>query len=137
MTSFSKELNGLCPQMDKYGIYGLPLHKKYRSHFEIIALVLEAARSDWSSSFLIMKRAGINCRQLKKYLKSLTEIGFIETALLEKRSRYKASEQGLEFLRQYYVLLGILLNTRPADRSGSPMNKNIFQPVLRYSMESS
>jgi predicted transcriptional regulator len=134
MTSYAKEPNSIPLQMDKYNLCGLPLHKKYRSHFEIIALVLEAIKTEWSTSFLIMRRAGVNCRQLKKYLKSLTEIGFVEMDTYENRGRYRASEQGLEFLRQYYVLLGILLNTKSRNKPASLMDKNILQPILRRSM---
>jgi predicted transcriptional regulator len=134
MSSYAKELDSISPQMDKCGLCDLPLHKKYRSHFEILALVLEAVKTDWSTSFLIMKRAGMNCRQVKKYLKSLTEIGFVETDTNGNRGRYKASEQGLEFLRQYYVLLGILLNTRSRSKITSTMDKNIIQPILQHDM---
>ena len=134
MASYAKDFNSILPQMDKYNVCGLPLHKKYRSHFEIIALVLEAVKTEWSTSFLIMKRAGVNCKQVKKYLKSLTEIGFVEADTNENRGRYKASEQGLEFLRQYYVLLGILLNTKPRSKVTSSMDKNMIQPILRHTM---
>lgn len=134
MTSYAKEFNSIPLQMDKYNLCGLPLHKKYRSHFEIIALVLEAIKTEWSTSFLIMKRAGVNCRQLKKYLASLTEIGFVETNTHENRGRYRASEQGLEFLRQYYVLLGILLNAKSQHKPRSPMDRNIVQPILYHNM---
>jgi len=89
----------------------LPLHKRYRSHFEIIALMLEAVNDKRVSRFSIMKRAHINCTQLKKYLESLTEMGFIETHTKDGKSLYRASEKGLGFLRQYYVLLGMLLGS--------------------------
>ncbi len=89
----------------------LPLHKRYRGHFEIIALMLEAVNDNGVSRFSIMKRARINCKQLNKYLESLTEMGFVETHLKDGRSLYKASEKGLGFLRQYYVLLGMLLES--------------------------
>ena len=89
------------------------LHKKYRSDFEIIALILGAVRSKSNSvgPYSIMKNAGINHKQLKKYLGSLTEMGFVETDIEEGRVLYRASEKGLAFLRQYYVLLGMLLST--------------------------
>jgi predicted transcriptional regulator len=134
MTSYAKEFNSVPLQMDRYNLCGLPLHKKYRSHFEIIALVLEAIKTEWSTNFLIMKRAGVNCRQLKKYLTSLTEIGFVETNTHENRGRYRASEQGLEFLRQYYVLLGILLNAKSRNKPPSPMDRNMVQPILHHNM---
>jgi len=87
----------------------LPLHKRYRSHFEIIALMLEAVNDGGASRFSIMKRARINCTQLKRYLESLTEMGFVEMHMKDGRNLYRASERGLGFLRQYYVLLGMLL----------------------------
>jgi predicted transcriptional regulator len=131
VADYVKDLGTFSPQTEKYNLWGPPLNKKYRSHFEIIALVLEAIKTEWSTSFLIMKRAGINCRQLKKYLGSLTEIGFVDIDTYGDRGRYRASEQGLEFLRQYYVLLGTLLNTKPKTRPASPIDKNIVQPVLQ------
>jgi len=86
------------------------LHKKYRGHFEIIALLLEAVKDNGATRFSIMTHAGINHNQLKKYLPSLTEIGFIETDKKEDQYLYRTSEKGLDFLRQYYVLLGMLLS---------------------------
>jgi len=54
---------------------------------------------------------GTNSAQLKKYLESPTEMGFIETDIKGDQVLYRASEEGLDFLRQYYVLRGMLLNT--------------------------
>ena len=87
----------------------LGLHKKYRSDFEIIARVLEAVKESDATRFYVMKRAGINCAQLKRYLESLTDIGLIEKSTKEGRMFYWTSEKGLGFLRQYYVLLSMLL----------------------------
>ncbi len=89
-----------------------PLHKKYRSHFEIIGVVLEAVKSSSATPFSIMKHAGINCIQLKKYLQSLTEMGFLEVEIRRSRIFYRASKEGLEFLRQYYTLLDMLLSAK-------------------------
>jgi predicted transcriptional regulator len=104
----------LClPVGRKYSLSSLqPLHKKYRSHFEIIGLVLEAVKSSSATPFSIMKHASINCMQVKKYLKSLAEIGFLEVEIRRSRIFYKASREGLEFLRQYCVLLEMLLTAR-------------------------
>ena len=88
----------------------MALHKKYRSYFEIVALMLEATKESDTTRYLIMKRAGVNCKEARKYSQSLVEIGFIEVCVEEGRMLYKASEKGLDFLRQYYVLLGLLLN---------------------------
>jgi predicted transcriptional regulator len=104
----------LClPVGRKYSLSTLePLHMKYRSHFEIIGLVLEVVRADSATPFSIMKHASVNCMQLKKYLRSLTEIGFLEVEIRKSRIFYRASKEGLEFLRQYYVLLEMLLTAR-------------------------
>ena len=101
------------PVGKKYSLSTLqPLHKKYRSHFEIIGVVLEAVKTDSATPFSIMKHASINCTLLKKYLKSLTEIGFLEVEIQKCKLFYRASKEGLEFLRQYYVLLEMLLTAR-------------------------
>jgi predicted transcriptional regulator len=94
----------------KNDLYGSPLHKKYRGHFEIIALLLEAAKDRESTRFSIMKHASINYKQLKKYLYSLIEIGFIKIDKKEEQCFYITTEKGLGFLKQYYVLLGMLFN---------------------------
>jgi predicted transcriptional regulator len=95
---------------EKYNLCNLPLNKKYRSHFEIIALVIEAVKDDFASRFSIMMHANLNCSQLKKYLQPLIEIGFIETNVRNGRVIYKASEKGLDFLGKYYALLRTLLS---------------------------
>jgi len=101
------------PPSRKYNLSSLqPLHKKYRSHFEIIGLVLEAVKAESATPFSIMKHASVNFTQLKKYLKSLTEIGFLEVEIRRSTIFYRASKEGLEFLRQYYVLVDMLLNAR-------------------------
>jgi len=76
-----------------------------------MALMLEAVNGNGASRFSIMKHAKINCMQLKRYLGSLTEMGFIEIYVKGGRGFYRASEKGLGFLRQYYVLLGMLLSS--------------------------
>lgn len=94
---------------NKYDLSMLPLGKKYRSHFEIIALILEATREGDEGKFAVMKHASVNCTQLDKFLGSLIEIGFIEMHAGEGRMLCRATEKGLAFLREYYVLLGMLL----------------------------
>jgi predicted transcriptional regulator len=86
------------------------LIKKYRSHFEITALVLEAVKKNAATRFSILKQAGINCAQLNKYLHFLIEIGFIKVNLKGDQSLYRTSEKGLEFLRQYYILVEMLFD---------------------------
>ena len=105
------------PSRKKYDLCMLPIGKKYRSHFEIIALILEAVKDGNEGRFAIMKHASINCNQLEKFLSSLTEIGFIEVDSKEGRSMCRATEKGLSFLRQYYVLLGMFLTPSIQRRS--------------------
>jgi predicted transcriptional regulator len=94
----------------EHDLYDLSLCKKNRSYFEIIASILDAARDSDEDRYSLMKHTGFNYAQLKKYLESLTKMGFIEMYRKECRVAYRATAKGLDFLRQYYVLLGILLN---------------------------
>ena len=87
----------------------LNLHKKYRSHFEILALVIEAINYNGTSPSFIMRYAGMNYKQLKKYLRSLTETGFVDASVVDDHVSYRVNEKGLAFLKQYYVLLMMLL----------------------------
>jgi len=95
-------------RFERYRLSRLPLHHKYRSHFEIIALILESVSEDGAGKFLIMKRASVNCVQLKKYLRLLLQLGFVELEIGKGRMCYRTSESGLEFLRRYYDLLEML-----------------------------
>lgn len=113
--------NNLIVRKDKLNLFSLPFRKKYRSPFEIIALMLEAANTHGAARFHLMKHAGINCAQLRNYLESLAEMGFIETDVKEGRVLYKASEGGLEFLRQYYVLQAMLLGTYEQNKPASAL----------------
>jgi predicted transcriptional regulator len=111
MTDYTKLLDLYSsPSRIKNDLCGSTLRKKYRGYFEIIALLLEAAKDNSSTRFSIMKHASINYNQLKKYLYSLIEMGFIKINKEEKQCFYMTTEKGLDFLRQYYVLLGMLLN---------------------------
>jgi predicted transcriptional regulator len=94
---------------EKYHTSGFQLGKKYRSHFEIIALIVEAVKESGQAKFSIMKHANINCRQLNKFLSSLIQMGFIEQSIIDGRPLYHASSRGQSFLRQYYVLLSMLI----------------------------
>lgn len=84
--------------------------KKYRGHFEIIALILDAARNRYVTRFSIVKYAKINYAQLKKYLRVLVEMRFIEVHLINGRVLYRTSVEGINFLRQYDALLGMFSN---------------------------
>ena len=97
------------PLQKRYRLCGFPLGKKYRSHFEIIALMVEAMKDYGQAKFSIMKHASINCGQADKFLSSLTETGFIERYVMNGRPMYRANERGLIFLRQYYALLSMFL----------------------------
>jgi predicted transcriptional regulator len=97
------------PLQNRYRLCGFPLGKKYRSHFEIIALMVEAVKDGGQARFSIMKHASINCGQLNRFLNSLIEMGFIQQDVKDGRPVYRASERGLDFLRQYYVLLSMFL----------------------------
>jgi predicted transcriptional regulator len=111
MASYTKQLNlYYLPLHKKYELCRLPLRKKYRSHFEIIASMLDAVKDKGALRFAIMNRTSINCALLKKYLKSLVEMGFVELEMKEGRIFYKASNKGLDFLRQYNILQDMLLS---------------------------
>jgi len=118
VVNYLKQIN-MCylPSCKKYSLCGLPLNRKYRSHFEIMALMLEALKDGGAPRFSIMRYASINCSQLKKYLRSLTELDFVGMDIRKGRVFYRASEKGQEFLRQYYVLLGMLATARTRSRS--------------------
>ncbi len=77
--------------------------------------MLEAVKNSGATRCSIMKHAGTNFVKTKKYLESLTEMGFIETDIKEGRILYRASDKGFGYLRQYYALLGILLSTPPEE----------------------
>jgi predicted transcriptional regulator len=115
------------PLQNRYRLCGFPLGKKYRSHFEIIALMVEAVKDGRQARFSIMKHASINCGQLNKFLNSLIEMGFVQEDVKDGRAMYRASERGLDFLRQYYVLLSMLL----AAENGLRRPNIAYEPLLR------
>ena len=88
----------------------LAWRKKNRSHFEIIASMLEVVKDKCTSKYSLMKHTGTNFVELKKYLESITEMGFIETDTRNGRVLYRASDKGLDFLRHYYSLLGMMVS---------------------------
>lgn len=90
-----------------------------------MASMLEAVKDNGAARCSIMTYTGTNFVKIKKYLESLIEIGFIETDIKEGRVLYRASEKGLEFLRQYYVLLGILLSARTRGNMVLPSQVNV------------
>lgn len=98
----------------------LTWRKKNRSHFEIIASMLEAMKDNAASRYSLMKHMGSNFTEIKKYVQSLTEMGFIEMDIKKRHVLYRASEKGLDFLRQYYILLGMTLSTRAYENIALP-----------------
>jgi predicted transcriptional regulator len=104
--------------MAEFNSHYLLFNKKYRTHFDVIALMLEAAKDDGASRFSIMTRASTNSKQLKKFLKALIEMGFVEIGMKNGRALYKASDKGVAFLNQYYVLEEMLLDPHAKPRSG-------------------
>lgn len=86
--------------------------KKYRSHFEIVSLILEAARDKYTTRFSIVNYADINYAQLKRYLRVLIEMRLIGVHIVNGRVFYKTSAEGIEFLNQYRVLSNIILRLK-------------------------
>jgi predicted transcriptional regulator len=107
MANYTKEFN----------LISLSLNNKYRSHIEIIALILEALKCGDTGRYSLMKHTSVNYSQLKKYLKLLSKIGFIETDIREDSVFYRASELGVAYLRQYGILRDMLLGTYSRIRS--------------------
>lgn len=92
--------------------------KRYRSSFEIVALILKIAEKG-ASQFAMANRLKTNYSLLHKYLNYLVRIGFIDIEFSEKRILYKTTEKGFEFLRLYHNLLKILSNTVEANMSAN------------------
>ncbi len=95
------------PPIYKIGVDVPVLGKRYRSSFEIIALILEAA-CEGVSRFAIARHMNTNYFQLRRYLAYLVKIGFIDVESYGKKFLYKTSKRGLEFLRLYYAILKML-----------------------------
>jgi predicted transcriptional regulator len=116
MTDYAIERNLLTPSLrDKHGLRSLPLSKKYRSYFEIIASIIDALKDGNKDKYCLMRGTGINYAQLKKYLESLARIGFIRLDIRKSQVQYEVTEKGLCFLGQYFILLGMLWNVQPSD----------------------
>ncbi|MEM2946895.1 MAG: winged helix-turn-helix domain-containing protein [Candidatus Bathyarchaeia archaeon] len=84
--------------------------KRYRSSFEIIASILEAA-CEKISRFAIANYLKTNYMLLHKYLDYLVRIGFIDVEYDGKQIFYRTSQKGIEFLGLYYNLLKMLSDT--------------------------
>lgn len=116
------------PLQKRYRLNGFPLGKKYRSHFEIVALMVEAVKDCGQPKFSIMKHASINCGQADKFLSSLTEMGFIEQYSMGGRPMYRANERGVAFLRQYYVLLSMFLTSENETKQPAIIYQHALRP---------
>jgi predicted transcriptional regulator len=112
LENFFRELDSYSiPLRKRYGTSRFfNMHRKYRSDFEIFALILEAVKGESAGRYALMKQTGANYAQLDKYLKTLIDVGFIKPDMKEGQVSFRASERGLAFLGQYCVLLGMLLN---------------------------
>jgi predicted transcriptional regulator len=97
--------------MGEFDLGCLRLQKKYRSHFEIIASIIKAAKDNGAPRFSLMKHASTNYAQLRKYLDPLVQLGFLEIVAGKNCLSYRASEKGLAFLQQYNILQDMLLST--------------------------
>lgn len=86
--------------------------------------MVEAVRDVGQPKFSIMQHASINCGQADKFLSSLTSMGFIEQSIMSGRPMYRASERGLAFLRQYYVLLSMFLVSEDEARQPAIIHQN-------------
>lgn len=92
-----------------------PMQKRYRSSFEIFAMMIEAVKENngnGAPKFSIMRNTSINSLQLKRYLKSLSEMGFVELGNTGNRVVYRATDRGLVFLRQYNILQKMMLGAQ-------------------------
>lgn len=86
--------------------------------------MVEAVREAGQPKFSIMQHASINCGQADKFLSSLTSMGFIEQYIISGRPTYRASERGLAFLRQYYVLLSMFLVSEDEAKQPAIIHQN-------------
>lgn len=78
----------------------------YRSHFQIIADILNTAMdyNDGGSGVsitLLIRKANISYGRITKILTRLVDAGLLQQIPEEKACRYKISEKGVEFLQAY------------------------------------
>ena len=80
-----------------------------RTRLNIIADILEVAMEEALKTH-IMYRANLSHAQLTSYLNSLLELGFLAVVEYptESRPRYKVTEKGLQFLKDYARLNRLL-----------------------------
>ena len=93
----------------------IPMQKRYRNTFEIFAMMIEAVKENNGNGaprFSIMRNTSINSAQLRRYLTSLSGMGFVEVANTGDRVAYRATDRGLDFLRQYNLLQRMMLGAQ-------------------------
>lgn len=78
----------------------------YRSHFQIIADILNIARdyNDGGSGVnitLLIRKANVSYGRITKILARLVDAGLLQEIPEDKICRYKISERGMEFLQAY------------------------------------
>jgi predicted transcriptional regulator len=101
--------------VSQFHIVATPLQKRYRSSFEIFAMMIEAVKENngnGAPKFSIMRNTSINSAQLKKYLRSLSEMGFVELDNAGDRVVYRATDRGIDYLRQYNILQRMMFGTQ-------------------------
>jgi predicted transcriptional regulator len=98
---------------NKRDLFGLPMNKKYRSHFEVIASILESTQYGGATSTSIMNLVNTNHKQITRYLEFLVKLGFIKVGLEKNKVLYRTGEKGFEFMRHYYALQEMLLADSP------------------------
>ena len=81
----------------------------HRNQLGIIADILTVAMGEPLKTH-IMYRANLSHGQLKSYLHSLLEMGFLAVVEypMDARSRYRVTEKGLQFLKDYARLNRLL-----------------------------
>jgi predicted transcriptional regulator len=122
MANYPRELNSLC----------ISLNSKYRSHIEIVALILDALRFNESGRYSLMKNTSVNYSQLKKYLKFLSKVGFIETSIRGSSVFYRTSDSGIAYLRQYCILRDMLVGVCPGNRQVGMAVQRLSPPFVTH-----
>lgn len=107
--------------------------KKYRSRFEIISLILEAARDKLVTRFSIVNYADINYVQFKRYLQVLIEMRLIEVHIVNGRVFYKTTAEGINFLNQYYILSNLLSRLKEIKEDAHVATAHISEQNLQHS----
>ena len=108
---------------NKCDLFGLPMNKKYRSHFEVIASILESTQYAGATTTSIMKLVNTNHKQITRYLEFLVKLGFIKVGLEKNKVLYRSGEKGFDFMRHYYALQEMLLADAPR-KLGNAMETN-------------